>query len=86
MLTEEQRVDFGKRFSALLVDLLTVHQDPDTCALRARIEAVRLELKDDIAQVELTPGPQGAEGPQGPQGAQGAQGAQGPEGPRRAPT
>ena len=51
MLTEEQRADFGRRFGALLIDLLTVHQDPDTCALRAHGEAVRHELKNDIANI-----------------------------------
>ena len=68
MLSEEQRLDFGRRFSALLVDLLTVHQDPDTCALRAHVEAVRMELKSEIAAIELMPGPQGPEGPEGPRG------------------
>ena len=82
MLTEEQKVDFGKRFSSLLVDLLTVHQDPDTCALQARIETVRLELKKDINEIALTPGPQGPEGPQGPQGPQGEQGPEGQQGPQ----
>ncbi len=81
MLSEEQRADFGKRFSALLVDLLTVHQDPDTCALRAHVEAVRMELKSEIAAIELMPGPQGPEGPEGPQGPSGPEGPQGPEGP-----
>jgi hypothetical protein len=81
MLTDTQRVDFGKRFSSLLVDLLTIHQDPDTCALRARIEAVRTELKAEIADIRLTPGADGAQGPEGPAGAAGADGAQGPEGP-----
>ena len=80
MLSDEQKVDFGKRFSSLLVDLLTVHQDPDTCALQARIEAIRLELKSEISEIALTPGPQGEQGPEGPQGAQGEQGPQGPQG------
>jgi len=82
MLTEEQKVDFGKRFSSLLVDLLTVHQDPDTCALKARIEAVRLELKKDIDEIALTPGPQGPAGPAGPEGAAGPAGPEGPQGPQ----
>ena len=68
MLTDDQRADFGRRFGALLIDLLTVHQDPDTCALQARIEAVRSELKHDIAMIELMPGPQGEQGPQGDRG------------------
>ena len=71
MLTEDQRAEFGKRFSALLIDLLTVHQDPDTCALRAHVEAVRAELKSEIAAIELMPGPQGPEGPMGPEGPRG---------------
>ncbi len=62
MLSKKQRTDFGRRFSELLVDLLCVHQDPDTDALRARVEAVRLELKRDIASVSLIPGPRGAVG------------------------
>lgn len=81
MLTEDQRSEFGKRFSALLIDLLTVHQDPDTCALRAHVEAVRMELKSEISAIELTPGPQGPEGAQGPEGPEGPQGPEGPEGP-----
>ena len=88
MLTEDQRAEFGKRFSALLIDLLTVHQDPDTCALRAHVEAVRAELKSEIAAIELMPGPQGPEGPMGPEGPEGPEGPMGPEGPRgqEAPT
>ena len=82
MLTEDQRSEFGKRFSALLIDLLTVHQDPDTCALRAHVEAVRMELKGEISAIELTPGPQGPEGPEGPQGTEGHEGPEGPEGPQ----
>ena len=80
MLSDEQRADFGRRFSALLIDLLTVHQDPDTCALQARIEAVRSELKHDISVIELMPGPKGEKGEQGPKGEQGEQGPQGEQG------
>jgi hypothetical protein len=82
MLTDEQRAEFGKRFSALLIDLLTVHQDPDTCALRAHVESIRCELQADIAAIELTPGPQGEQGERGPHGDQGMPGADGAEGPR----
>jgi hypothetical protein len=78
MLSEEQRLDFGRRFSALLVDLLTVHQDPDTCALRAHVEAVRMELKSEIAAIELMPGPQGERGPCGPEGPEGPRGQEAP--------
>ena len=81
MLTEDQRSEFGKRFSALLIDLLTVHQDPDTCALRAHVEAVRMELKSEIAAIELTPGPQGETGERGDQGEQGPEGPRGQEAP-----
>ena len=80
MLTEDQRSEFGKRFSALLIDLLTVHQDPDTCALRAHVEAVRMELKSEISAIELTPGPQGETGEQGEQGEKGDKGEQGEQG------
>ena len=81
MLSEEQRADFGRRFSALLVDLLTVHQDPDTCALRAHVEAVRMELKSEIAAIELMPGPQGPSGERGPEGPPGPEGPRGQEAP-----
>ena len=77
MLSDEQRQEFGRRFGAVLIDLLTVHQDPDLCALSARIESVRAELKSDIANVALVPGP---EGPQGLDGAPGPAGEAGPEG------
>ena len=88
MLTEDQRSEFGKRFSALLIDLLTVHQDPDTCALRAHVEAVRMELKDEISAIELTPGPQGETGERGDKGEKGETGETGMPGPRgqEAPT
>ena len=78
MLTEDQRSEFGKRFSALLIDLLTVHQDPDTCALRAHVEAVRMELKNEIAAIELMPGPQGEPGEPGPEGPEGPRGQEAP--------
>jgi hypothetical protein len=78
MLTEDQRSEFGKRFSALLIDLLTVHQDPDTCALRAHVEAMRMELKSEIAAIELTPGPQGERGEPGPEGPEGPRGQEAP--------
>jgi hypothetical protein len=81
MLSEEQRLDFGRRFSALLVDLLTVHQDPDTCALRAHVEAVRMELKSEIAAIELMPGPCGPSGERGPAGPEGPEGPRGQEAP-----
>jgi hypothetical protein len=86
MLSDEQRHEFGRRFGAVLIDLLTVHQDPDLCALSARIESVRAELKGDIANVALVPGPAGAsgadgrEGPAGPEGAEGREGQAGAEG------
>jgi hypothetical protein len=38
------------------------------------------EVDGLIADIELTPGPQGEQGPQGPQGIQGEQGIQGPQG------
>ncbi len=93
MLTDEQKSDFGKRFSSMLVDLLSINQDPDLCALCARIEAIRLELKSDVSQIALTPGPEGPQGEQGPpgldagpgaDGAQGPAGAEGPAGPQGA--
>jgi hypothetical protein len=87
MLSDEQRQELGRRFGAVLIDLLTVHQDPDLCALSARIESVRAELKSDIANVALVPGAEGPAGPSGPvgpegkEGPPGAEGAAGPEGP-----
>lgn len=81
MLSDEQRQEFGRRFGAVLIDLLTVHQDPDLCALSARIESVRAELKSDIANVALVPGPAGADGAEGPEGPAGAEGPEGPAGP-----
>jgi hypothetical protein len=44
MLTDEQRDDFGRRFSTVLVDLLCVHQDPDACALRAEMKQLRSDV------------------------------------------
>ena len=38
------------------------------------------EIKQDIDNIELTPGPQGPAGPQGPKGETGATGPQGPKG------
>ena len=80
MLTDAQRADFGRRFSAVLVDLLTVHQDPDVCAVRAEMEIMRAELKSDLAQIQLTPGPRGQDGAPGPDGACGPSGPEGPPG------
>ena len=80
MLTDEQKLDFGKRFSSMLVDLLSINQDPDLCALRARIEAIRLELKSDVSQIALTPGPEGPQGAEGAPGLDAAPGADGPAG------
>lgn len=80
MLSDEQRQELGRRFGAVLIDLLTVHQDPDLCALSARIESVRAELKSDIANVALVPGPEGPPGPAGPPGIDGAPGPEGAEG------
>ncbi|MDU2670396.1 MAG: collagen-like protein [Clostridium sp.] len=37
-------------------------------------------IENGIAEIELTPGPQGATGPKGDTGAQGPQGPQGPKG------
>ena len=37
-------------------------------------------IEDGIANIELTPGPQGETGPQGPEGPKGDTGAQGPQG------
>ena len=80
MLTDAQRADFGRRFSAVLVDLLTVHQDPDVCAVRAEMEIMRAELKADLAQIQLTPGPRGQDGAPGLDGAPGQDGAHGQDG------
>ena len=45
------------------------------------IEAADLNhIEDGIANIELTPGPQGEIGPEGPQGPKGDTGAQGPQG------
>ncbi len=45
MLTDEQRDDFGRRFSTVLLDLLCVHQDPDACALRAEVRQLRSDVE-----------------------------------------
>lgn len=85
MLTDAQRADFGRRFSAVLVDLLTVHQDPDVCAVRAEMEIMRAELKADLAQIQLTPGPPGQDGECGAPGLDGAPGPDGAPGQDGAP-
>lgn len=68
--------------------------EPDTArvdALERRIDELLDEvesLRDELAQVETTPGPEGPagppgpEGPEGPPGPEGPQGPQGPEGPQ----
>src|SRR5690625_5253013 len=46
------------------------------------ITAERLNhIENGIANVELTPGPEGPQGPEGPMGPEGPEGPQGPEGP-----
>src|SRR5690625_165395 len=46
------------------------------------ITAERLNhIENGIANVELTPGPEGPQGPEGPMGTEGPEGPQGPEGP-----
>ena len=42
--------------------------------------AKQVAFADDLAAIELTPGPEGPQGVQGPQGPQGEQGIQGPKG------
>ena len=52
--------------------------------LETRIDDLMAEvqtLRDELATVEGTPGPQGPPGPEGPQGPPGPEGPQGPEGP-----
>ncbi len=51
--------------------------------LRQKVNALQVEidaLEQELANIELTPGPKGDTGPQGPTGAVGATGPQGPQG------
>lgn len=64
------------------------HSDNDKTSRIAAIEADLAALQQQLANLELMPGPEGPAGPQGepgsagPTGAQGPQGEQGPEGPQ----
>jgi hypothetical protein len=55
------------------------HSDNDKASRIAEIEAAIAALQQELANIELTPGPQGEPGPQGPQGEPGPPGTNGVE-------
>lgn len=67
------------------------HSGNDRSSRIAEIEAAIAALQQELADIELTPGPEGPEGPQGepgpagPQGEPGPQGEIGPQGPQGEP-
>jgi len=58
------------------------HQSNDKASRIAEIEAAIAALQQELAEIELTPGPQGEPGPAGPEGPEGPQGPEGAQGPK----